>query len=182
MLCHNIYFFITLQVVPAAGVSNSYTNFLTVVVLKLHWQLQFPSVSISSNSKMHMTIKAITIIGLFIVSRGDQTGDFTNKPLDGDADTDVCYRAVNLFAPYRFVYFFSDAPHLVKTARNCLNHSGSGTCTRYMWNDGLHIIWQHITQLFYQDIDNGLKLLPKLTYDHINLNSYSVMQVWLLKS
>lgn len=141
MLCHNIYFFITLQVVPAAGVSNSYTNFLTVVVLKLHWQLQFPSVSISSNSKMHMTIKAITIIGLFIVSRGDQTGDFTNKPLDGDADTDVCYRAVNLFAPYRFVYFFSDAPHLVKTARNCLHHSGSGTCARYMWNHVVYILY-----------------------------------------
>ena len=29
------------------------------------------------------------------------------------------------------------------------------------------------------DIDNGLKLLPKLTYDHINLNSYSVMRVSL---
>ena len=102
-----------------------------------------------------------------------------HKPLDGDADEDVCYRTVNLYAPHRFVYFFSDAPHLVKTTRNCLLHSGSGTCTRYMWNDGLFILWQHIAQMFYQDIDNGLKLLPKLTYDHINLNSYSVMRVSL---
>ena len=31
--------------------------------------------------------------------------------------------------------------------------------------------------MFFQDIDSGLKLLPKLTYDHINLNSYSVMRV-----
>lgn len=31
--------------------------------------------------------------------------------------------------------------------------------------------------MFYQDVDNGLKLLPKITYDHINLNSYSVMRV-----
>ena len=29
----------------------------------------------------------------------------------------------------------------------------------------------------YQDIDNGLKLLPKLTYDHINLSSHSVIRV-----
>ena len=100
-----------------------------------------------------------------------------HKPLDGDADTDVCYRTINLYAPHRFVYFFSDAPHLVKTTRNCLLHSGSGTCTRYMWNDGHYILWQHIAQIFYQDVDRGLKLLPKLTYEHINLNSYAVMRV-----
>lgn len=100
-----------------------------------------------------------------------------HKPLDGGADTDVCYRTVNLFAPHRFIYFFSDAPHLVKTTRNCLLHSGSGSCTRYMWNDGLFILWQHITQIFYQDMENGLKLLPKLTFDHINLNSNSIMRV-----
>jgi len=100
-----------------------------------------------------------------------------HKPLDGDAGTDVCYGTINLFAPHRFIYFMSDAPHLIKTTRNCLYHSGSGTCSRYMWNDGQFILWEHIAQLFYQDIDNGLKLLPKLTYDHTKLSSYSVMQV-----
>lgn len=29
-----------------------------------------------------------------------------HKPRDGGADTDVCYRTVNLFAPHRFIYFF----------------------------------------------------------------------------
>lgn len=100
-----------------------------------------------------------------------------HKSMDGDADTDVCYRTINLYAPHRFIYFISDAPHLIKTTRNCLYHSGSGTCTRYMWNDGQFILFQHIAQLYYQDIDNGLKLLPKLTYEHINLSSYSIMQV-----
>ena len=38
-------------------------------------------------------------------------------------------------------------------------------------------MFQHIAQLYYQDIDNGLKLLPKLTYEHINLSSYSIMRV-----
>lgn len=46
-----------------------------------------------------------------------------------------------------------------------------------MWNDGLFILWQHIAQLFYQDIESGLKLLPKLTYDHINVTSFSAMRV-----
>ena len=46
-----------------------------------------------------------------------------------------------------------------------------------MWNNGLFILWQHIAQLFYQDVENGLKLLPKLTYDHINVTSFSAMRV-----
>jgi len=100
-----------------------------------------------------------------------------HKPLDGDADGDLCYRTINLYAPHRFIFFISDAPHLIKTTRNCLRSSGSGTCTRYMWNDGQYVLWQHITALFYQDVDNGLKLLPRLTYEHVNLNAYSVMRV-----
>ena len=52
--------------------------------------------------------------------------------LDGNAGKEVCYRTINLYAPHRFIYFFSDAPHLLKTTRNCLYHSGSGTCTRYV--------------------------------------------------
>jgi hypothetical protein len=46
-----------------------------------------------------------------------------------------------------------------------------------MWNNGQYVLWQHIAQLFYQDAENGLKLLPRITYDHIKLNSYSTMRV-----
>ena len=45
-----------------------------------------------------------------------------------------------------------------------------------MWNDRNYVLWQHIVQLFYQDVENGLKLMPRLTYDHIKLNSYSTMR------
>lgn len=100
-----------------------------------------------------------------------------HKPLDGNAEGDVCYRTINLYAPHRYIYFFADAPHLIKTTRNCLRSSGSGTCTRYMWNNGHYILWEHITSMFYQDADNALKLLPRLTYEHIQLNAYSVMRV-----
>eukprot|EP00795_Rhopilema_esculentum_P002185 gene2186-17776_t len=53
---------------------------------------------------------------------------------------------------------------------------GSGSCTPYMWSDGLYLSWEHIANLYHSDIDNGLKLLSRLSYDHIKLTSYSVMR------
>ena len=44
-----------------------------------------------------------------------------HKALDGDSGKDVCYRTINFYAP-----------HLIKTTRNCLYHSGSGSCTKYV--------------------------------------------------
>lgn len=44
------------------------------------------------------------------------------------------YKAVNLFARERFIYFMSDVPHLVKTVRNNLESSGSAPHhTRHLW-------------------------------------------------
>ena len=49
------------------------------------------------------------------------------KEDDMNPDTDVTYRTVNLFSSNkRFIYFISDVPHLMKTARNCLYNSGKG--------------------------------------------------------
>ena len=87
-----------------------------------------------------------------------------HKAMDGGSDKDVCYRSINLYARDRFIYFFSDAPHLVKTARNCLLHSGNNKGTRYMWNNGQYVLWQHIAQMFYQDVDNCLKLSPQVDF------------------
>ena len=56
-----------------------------------------------------------------------------HEGLDGSAGKDVCFRTINIYAPQRYIFFFSDAPHLVKTTRNCLYHSGSGSCTRYVY-------------------------------------------------
>ena len=65
----------------------------------------------------------------------------------------------------------------MKTARNCINNSGSGTCSRYMWNDDRYLLFRHIADLFYQDEAADLSVLPKLTLQHILLNSYSKMKV-----
>ena len=88
----------------------------------------------------------------------------------------IIYRTCNLFAPHRNI-FFSDAPHLIKTARNCLYNSGGGKCSRYMWNNDKHLFWSHISQLYYSDLDHGLHQLPKLTVDHIELSPFSKIKV-----
>ena len=94
-----------------------------------------------------------------------------------NTDDEFTYKIKNLVAVWRFIYLFADGPHLTKTARNILASSGSGSCTKYLWNNGLNLLWEHVTKLFYEDSQVGLKLLPKLTNDHINLNSYSKMTV-----
>ena len=46
-----------------------------------------------------------------------------------------------------------------------------------MWDGKHYVLWQHIVQMFYQDLESGLKLLPRITADHIKLNAYSTMRV-----
>ena len=95
-------------------------------------------------------------------------------------DVDVTFKTMNMFAEEpRNIYFFADPPHLMKTARNCLAKSGTGKSSRLLWNDGMTMLWSHISDLFYEDLDCGLKLLPKLKYDHVKLNPFSVMNVKL---
>ena len=47
----------------------------------------------------------------------------------------------------RIDFFFPDTPHLIKTLRNYLFNSGSGRCTRYIWNSGFFLLWSHISRL-----------------------------------
>ena len=97
----------------------------------------------------------------------------------GDVDGDVIYKVHNVFATTRLIYFFADACHLMKTARNCLYNSGLGSCGRLMWNNGRYLMFKHIADLFYSDQEFALHTLPKLTLDHIVLTSYSKMKVKL---
>ena len=50
-----------------------------------------------------------------------------HKHLVGDSDTEIVYRTKNIYnKEMRFIHFFADVPHLMKTVRNFLFHSGSG--------------------------------------------------------
>ncbi|CAB4010233.1 Hypothetical predicted protein [Paramuricea clavata] len=72
-----------------------------------------------------------------------------------------------------------DIPHLMKTAQNCLYNSGSGSCSRLMWNYGQYPLFRHIADIFYWDQAVALHVLPKLTLEHIVLTSFSKMKVKL---
>ena len=74
---------------------------------------------------------------------------------------------------------FADALQLIKLVLNCLSNSGSGHSTRFMWNSAFSVLWSHISTLYYQDLECGLKMLNKLTSDHINLAPFSVTRVRL---
>ena len=41
------------------------------------------------------------------------------------------------------------------------------------------ILWNSIADIFYEDRSYGLHFLPKITYEHIKLTSYSIMNVEL---
>lgn len=99
---------------------------------------------------------------------------------DVNGDVDVTYRTLNVMATEkRYIYFISDPPHLIKTARNCLANSMAGRCTRSMWNNGKYLTWNHISKLFFDDLDCGVHLVPKITNNHIKLTPFSVMNVRL---
>ena len=54
-----------------------------------------------------------------------------HKETDGKAGKDVVYRAKNIYAEdERYIFFFADPPHLIKTARNCVANSWAGKITR----------------------------------------------------
>ena len=46
-----------------------------------------------------------------------------------------------------------------------------------MWKGGIFISWNHIVDLFYEDCECGLHLLPKITYENIKLTCYPIMNV-----
>ena len=96
----------------------------------------------------------------------------------GCNDSEVIYRTLNLYAPKRFICFFADAPHLIKTTRNCIYHSGFGK-PRLLWNDGNYIMWSHIQKIAEDESLWPLKNINKIRESHVKLNSYSKMNVSL---
>ena len=98
-----------------------------------------------------------------------------HKYLCGVSDADVIYRTKNIHTKeMRFIYFFADAPHLVKTSRIVLiildPNVRQDTC-------GFFLLWSHIGCLYYEDLESDLKLVNKLASGYINLSSYSVISV-----
>ena len=89
------------------------------------------------------------------------------------------YKANNIFTKdkQRPLYFFSDAPHLLKTIRHNLANSGAGLKTKYLWNKDKDMLWSHVIDCYKKDCSMQVRRLPKITQDHIYLTSFSKMRV-----
>ena len=46
-----------------------------------------------------------------------------------------------------------------------------------MWNNEKYLLLEHIVKIYHEDLENELKILPKISNEHVYLNSYSVMTV-----
>ena len=54
-----------------------------------------------------------------------------NEQMSNTDDSSVVYRTSNLYSPGRYIWFFADPPHLMKTIMNCITHSGTNM---YLFN------------------------------------------------
>ena len=51
-----------------------------------------------------------------------------HEQMSNTDDSSVVYRTINLYSPGRYIWFFADPSHLMKTTRNCIAHSGMSIC------------------------------------------------------
>ena len=83
-----------------------------------------------------------------------------HKLLYDNAGNDVVCQRKNIHtSENRFIFF--DTPDLIKTPGNCLFNSGSGQCTQGLSNSSGLVLWSHISRLYYEDFESGLKLVKK---------------------
>ena len=117
---------------------------------------------------------------LFVTCDGaGQNRKFFEMHKAANGNGDVVNSVPNPFSEdERSIYFISDVPHLIKTARNCMANSGSHRNSRKLWNAGKDILWIHVVNLYKEHIEPYLYVkCHKLTRQHVNLTSFSQMKV-----
>ncbi|CAC5392195.1 THAP9 [Mytilus coruscus] len=83
------------------------------------------------------------------------------------------------------IYFICDPPHLMKTTRNNWENSNWHNKTRNLEFDRQQITWPHLVTLVEGDLHGqngqpgGLRMLPKLTNEHLRLTPSLRMKVKL---
>ena len=168
------------------------SSVLVIMVRGATSNLKFPFAAFATNGLdadqlQAILMKSVSILEidcglkcLFITCDGaGQNRKFfdLNKTDDSDAP---CHCMPNPFAidGDRMLYFISDVPHLLKTARNCFSNSGSHTKSRNLWKDGKNILWTQIVNLFKKEIELNLYVKnTKLSRAHVDLNAFNKMKV-----
>ena len=169
------------------------THALVIMVRGITSSLRYPLAALATNGitadLLYPTLwKAVRIIELtcglkvlFITCDGASPNRrfFAMHHVPGNGEKATTYYTRNPYArDGRRLYFISDAPHLLKTARNCFANSHSHKMTRELWKDGKSISWLHILQLYEEYVEPGLFATAyKLTRQHVDLTAFSVMKV-----
>ena len=171
------------------GQDNIAKYMLVLMVRGMCTRLTFPlagfaTQSITADFLYPIIWKAITIMEvnlklkvLFCTCDGASANRrfFTLHALGNE---DVVHFTANPHDPNRKIFFISDVPHLLKTARNCFSNSYSHRNTRKLWRNGKTISWMHLVTLFEQYCEADVySPCPKLRRDHIDLTAFSIMKV-----
>ena len=165
------------------------TSALVVMVRGASLNLKFPLAAFATKSLnttqldtiLWQTVELLEDVGLKVLfitcDRASQNRKFFELHPSARDDGEPVNAMPNPFADDdRLIYFISDAPHLLKTARNCFANSQSYQMSRMMWNDNQPILWTHIVKLFEEHIENKLYSKSKLTRAHIDFTVFSCMK------
>lgn len=108
------------------------THMLVVMVRGIFFHMEypyahFPTHRLTSSSLFSILwegIERLEELGFKVLAiTGD--GASTNRKTHSNGSEGPCYKTPNPYtSEERSIYFFSDAPHLLKTTRNCWSHSG----------------------------------------------------------
>ncbi|XP_072027683.1 uncharacterized protein [Amphiura filiformis] len=160
---------------------------LVFQVRGLFWNFQyplahFPTASTKGHEIFSLFWRAVEILelaGLKVVGVTCDGAATNRRFLDmhgNSTASDPVYRAPNPYASDhpRDIFLMNDPPHLIKCVRNAW-----ASKKRMLWNNG-NISWKMVEDLYYNDVEaGGLYLNKKLSYEHIDLTSYSKMKVGL---
>ena len=99
--------------------------------------------------------------------------------LTADPKCDVVYKTPSGFSTSRVHLLLRRFTTSDENSPQLPHNSGSGSCSRYIWNDRNYLLFRHIANLFNSDQEFTLHSLPTIIMDHIVLTSYSKMKVKL---
>jgi len=145
----------------------------------------------------------LAVIALVCDGAAMNTSFFQMHPPVTKTKTGAVFDTVNIYAPHRIIYFITDAPHLLKTARNCLYNSGRPSkkkskekssvqvqsktqqtgkkeeFVRNMKKNGQEMQWKTVVRVYNELKDNTIRTAYKLNQEDVFLTSYSIMRVSL---
>ncbi|XP_033631329.1 uncharacterized protein LOC117293214 [Asterias rubens] len=147
----------------------------------------YPSLGISSHQLYPCIWEAINLleaVGFIVRSLASDGASANRKFYRIHGPRNSFTHSVSHPAAERDLFFFCDAPHLMKTTRNNWENSGFNNMTRNLHFQKQDIKWTHLLMLYDWDIGKnrsspGLRRLYKITYEHLHLTPTLRMRVYM---